>query len=104
MRSGDGESRRSKAGISKRVAIKSCSCWSGIQLWRLLTDDGELEEAEQLFSKAVEQSPNDVNLRINYGMLLAEKNEHTAAIVQYQIALPLAPQSPELHHTTSQAH
>ncbi len=62
----------------------------------LLTDEGELDDAEEILAKSVEEAPRDVNLRINYGKLLADKNEQAKSIKQYEFALLLAPRSPEL--------
>lgn len=86
----------SKQAYRNALQLNPAHAGAASNLGALLTDDGELEEAELLFVKAVDQYPNDVNLRINYGKLLAEKDEDDAALVQYQIALPLAPRSPEL--------
>ena len=44
-----------------------------------------------------------MNLRINYEKLLSDKDDHTAAIIQYQLALPIAPQSPALHYNLANA-
>ena len=45
-----------------------------------LADEGELDEAEKLFVKALADSPNNVSLRINYGKLLAQKDQYTSAL------------------------
>ena len=57
------------------MQLNSSHLGAASNLGALLTDEGELNEAEELLSRAVEQAPKDVSLRINYGKLLAEKDE-----------------------------
>ncbi len=58
-----------------------------------LHKEGELEQAEKVYKKALEIAPNDIQLHYNYGLLLADLKQFDAARkhakIAYERAYPL---------------
>ena len=90
-----------KQACLNAVLLNPAHAGAESSLGALLTDGDELDEAGKLFSRLIEQAPNDVNLSINYGKFLSEKDEYVAVILQSQIALPFAPHSPDLRYESA---
>ena len=79
------------------LKLNSAHIAAASNLGALLTDLGELDEAKKLLENAIEKAPEDINLRINYGRVLACVNDHVSALAQYLLALPSASDSTELY-------
>jgi tetratricopeptide (TPR) repeat protein len=62
-------------------------------LAKLLTEEGAYREALEHFSQAVDESPEDVFIRIEYAKLLLRLDRAKAAETHASEALELAPES-----------
>ena len=65
--------QEAKQSFVNALQLNPAHARAASNLGALLTNDGELDEAEQLFLRSIDQSPNYANLRINYARLLSEK-------------------------------
>ena len=60
--------------------------WAYQGLWKVLTEWGQLEAAESIYRRAVEQNPHSIWRYVNLGEILTQKGQLDEALLCYQAA------------------
>ena len=62
---------------------------------------GQIPSADCYFRRAVAFRPEDQQVRLLYGIFLSRKGDADAALEQYEAALEIAPESPEVNYNAA---